>query len=82
MIDWLNIEDVSPNHDGSALRVLLSKGDGWQKPLKMCVAPWSPILYTHVGRKPTRFAQYTIAWCMIAYAYRQPSGVLQVRVQS
>jgi len=35
MIDWLNIEDVSPNHDGSALRVLLSKGDGWQKPLKM-----------------------------------------------
>jgi len=34
VVDWVSVEDVSEASDGSALKRLLSRGEGWERPLE------------------------------------------------
>jgi len=41
MGDWNDVEDVSPGRDGSALKVVESRGEGWQRPMQRYVCTLS-----------------------------------------
>ena len=56
---WVAVEDVSIEMDGSALKRVLAKGQGWERPQDRCHAPPPPppSLHRHLRRHLRRHLQ-------------------------